>query len=95
MRVIKALPGQTWVDIVFQELGDEERIFELCDLFNAGITDDIDLAMLMTMPDFDSRKKRIVQILRELKPSSEFYGVQDPEPGGIDFWAVEINFIVS
>jgi hypothetical protein len=92
---VKAIAGQTWVDLAMQQLGDEERIFELCDNNKAGITDEVEAQKVIKFPSLASEKKRIVNILSVIKPSSMFYGTGDLAPDGIEFWAIEFEFLVS
>lgn len=96
--ITKALNGQTWVDLVLQELGDEMRLFELCDLNDAGITDDLLAGAVIDCPDYESVKRNIVSTLRASKPASASYltlGPGEPLEEGIEFWAIEYDFIVS
>lgn len=92
---VKAIAGQVWVDLVLQQLGDEERIFELCDLNDAGITDDIIAGTVVEAPVEEAERRRLVNVMKRIKPASLYYGVGDPEPEGIEYWAIEIDFMVS
>lgn len=93
---VKSLSGQTWVDLVLQQLGDEHRLFELCDMNGAGITDVINAGTIVTSPEAEPDKKRIVNILAGRKPASSFVVTPgEDEPEGIEFWAIEFDFIVS
>jgi len=93
---VKSFEGQTWVDLVLQQLGDEERLFEMCDKNNAGITDDLAPGSVIQSPDFEPEKKAIVNALTKVKPASNNVVVagEDVEEG-IEFWAIEYEFIVS
>lgn len=93
---LKALAGQTWVDIVLQQLGNEHRLFELCDKNNSGITEDINPGTVIQSPEFEATKKAIVSVLKATLPASDLT-VQpgEPEPEGIEFWAIEFEFVVS
>jgi hypothetical protein len=98
MPTIKGLYGQTWIDLTLQELGDEERLFELADLNNAGVTDEIDLAAVLQVPAFSLDKKRIVNELKVWRPAS---GKKPIPPGGnlhdqgIEYWRIEYEFQAS
>jgi len=92
MQTIKAQPGQTWVDLALQYVGDEERMFELCDLNGFGITDEIEPGVLLQCPDSDPKKRSIVNVLKVC--SSMFFGVGNPAPEGIEYEAIELDFIV-
>jgi hypothetical protein len=87
--------GQTLIDITLQELGDEERIFEMADANNCGITDDLTAGVHLNSLLVDTDKISIVKVLQQRKPSSLYYGTGDPAPDGIGYWGIEIDFIVS
>ena len=93
--------GQTWLDIAMQELGDIERIVELARLNGRSITDALVAGEVLNVPAFDSAKRSIVQLFlsRANKPASgaTFIAV-NPDTGhneGIEFWALENDFVVS
>lgn len=93
---VRSLYGQAWIDIALQQLGTEERLFELCDLNGAGITDELAANTLISAPEPEPNVKRIISALQARKPSS----LRTLAPGaeleeGIEFWAIELDFIVS
>lgn len=95
-ETVRSLYGQSWIDIALQQLGTEDRLFELCDLNNAGITDELMANTVITCPAVEAKLKRTVAVLKAYKPSS----VKVIPPGGeveegIEFWAIELDFIVS
>jgi hypothetical protein len=92
---VKAIAGQTWIDLTIQQLGDEERIFELCDLNSAGITDLLAAGTEIESLEPDAKRKKVVNALQSRKPSSLYYGTGNPAPEGIEYWAIELDFIVS
>jgi hypothetical protein len=94
-RTLKAIPGQSWIDIALQEAGDESRIFDIIDLNGASITEDIDLSKILMVPAVEPEKQKIVSVLTSRNPSSMYYGTGDPAPEGIEFWIIETDFIVS
>jgi hypothetical protein len=92
----KAFDGQTWVDLVLQQLGDEERLFEMCDKNDAGITDDIIPGATIQSPEFEASKKGIVNALKARRPASDLVvQLGEPLPEGIEYWAIELDFEVS
>ena len=100
MNKVTVSYGQTWLDIAMQELGDMERAIELAQLNNRAITDDLQAGEVLMVPDFDSEKRDIVQLFGNSanKPASgESFTAADAEAGleGIEFWAIENDFIVS
>jgi hypothetical protein len=94
--VAKAMYGQTWVDLVVQQLGTEERLFELTDLNGAGITDVLQAGTIVETPTLELDKKSIVNVMQLNRPASD----KATNPGatveeGIEYWAVEFDFTVS
>ncbi|MBT1702965.1 hypothetical protein [Chryseosolibacter indicus] len=94
-RTAQAVAGQTWIDLAMQEVGDESRLFELCDLNDASITEEVEAGRVIQAMRVEQDKQNIVNVLRPLKPSSMYYKVGDPAPEGIEYWAIELDFIVS
>lgn len=96
--VVKAQHGQTWTDLSMQELGDEERVFELADANDAGITEEVEIGVELITPVLAAEKKSIVNVLKVTRPAS---GALPNPPGGnlleqgIEFWAIEFDFVVS
>ncbi|THU36919.1 hypothetical protein FAM09_18320 [Niastella caeni] len=93
--------GQTWLDIAMQELGDIERAIELARLNGRSVTDALEAGEILNVPDFDTSKRSIVQLFRNSanKPASgEVLIAADGDTGGnegIEFWALENDFVVS
>lgn len=93
--------GQTWFDIAMQELGEIERVVELAQLNGRSITDELVSGEVLIVPDFDSEKRDIVQLFTTSsnKPASGDSSIAvDPDTGsneGIEFWALENDFVVS
>jgi len=95
IKSIRSLSGQTWVDLALQQLGDESRLFELCDLNGVGITDELIPGREVLYPDFDFDKKDSVNTLKRIKPASDQSLVEDDHGEGIEFWGIEFDFLVS
>jgi hypothetical protein len=96
MQSTKTQYGQSLIDIALQMLGDEERLFELCDLNDAGITECIEAGRDVIAPDFDVTKKQIVNTLKATNPAS--FVCEEPVETileGIGYWAIEFDFKVS
>ena len=82
-----------------QELGDVERVYEICLLNNLSITADLKAGMQLKVPDFDLTKRRIVNLFSNTSqaPASandndDFVGLP---PGGIGLMQIGNTFIVS
>jgi hypothetical protein len=100
MNKVTVSYGQTWLDIALQELGDMERAIELAGLNNRAITDDLQAGEELIVPDFDSEKRSIVQLFRNAanRPASgDTFVATEPDSNGegIEFWAIEHDFVVS
>lgn len=95
--VVKTVDGQTWIDLALQELGDEEGLFELCDLNGAGITDDVVAGTVIETPAHALDKQKVVNLLRVYRPASG--GNQTPGGNlveeGVEHWGIEFDFEVS
>lgn len=94
--VTRTLYGQTWVDLAMQQLGTEERLFELVDMNDSGITDPISAGTIIQQPALELDKKAIVNVMQSSRPASE----KTISPGanieeGIEYWAIEFDFAVN
>lgn len=100
MNKVTVSYGQTWLDIALQELGDMERAIELARLNDRAITDDLQAGEELMVPDFDSEKRSIIQLFSNTanRPASgDTFIATDPVSvgEGIEFWALENDFVVS
>jgi hypothetical protein len=93
----RVLNGQAWVDLVLMLTGDEERLFEICDLNEMGITDEIIAGTIIKSIDSAFDKKGVVNALRFAIPASILNQPMNEEPSteGIEFWAIEFDFMVN
>jgi hypothetical protein len=92
--------GQTWLDIALQELGDMERAMELALLNDRSVTDELQAGEELIVPDFDSEKRSLIQLFRNTanRPASgDTFSAAEPGSSGegIEFWAIEHDFVVS
>ncbi len=73
MKLVATLSSQRLIDLAIQELGDVERVYELCLLNNISLTDEIAAGSVLIIPDFDFEKRRIVTLFsnKVLAPASE------------------------
>jgi hypothetical protein len=83
-----------------QALGDMERAIELALLNGRAFTDDLQAGEVLMVPDFDSEKRSTVQLFRNAanRPASgDTFIAADPDSNGegIEFWALENDFVVS
>jgi len=98
MNKVTVSYGQTWLDIAMQELGDIERVIELAQLNNKSFTDILEAGKVMYVPDPDPSKSRIIRLFRTdaNKPASGVTSATTSSTTGegIEFWAIENDFIV-
>ena len=96
-QLTRSLAGQAWIDMCMQEIGNEERLFDLADLNDVSITDDI--AAGTAILSIAEARKEIVRVLQRVKPASRIRPENDTDTGeimeGIEFWAIEFDFVVS
>lgn len=100
MNKVTVSYGQTWLDIALQELGDMERAMEIALLNDRSITDELQAGEELMVPDFDTEKRSIIQLFRNTanRPASSdtFSAAASGTIGeGIEFWAIEHDFVVS
>jgi len=97
MKKIKALYGQTLVDIAVQELGDPQRSFELSELNGISITKDLDTNEVIMVPAYDKDKRNLVQLFSDIAnapASGDDVNTGELLNEGIDYWAIENDFVV-
>lgn len=93
---IKVLYQQTITDIAVQELGDAERAVEIAALNGLSLTTLLQAGQTLEVPDFDISKTDVVQLFsnKALAPASRDEAESNQDEG-IDFWALEVDFIVQ
>jgi|RhiMetdeSRZDD1v2_1073273.scaffolds.fasta_scaffold04435_26 hypothetical protein len=92
--------GQTWLDIAMQELGNVERAIELALMNGRSLTDNLQAGEVLIVPPFEVSKRSMVQLFANTanKPASgETFIAEDSVAigEGIEFWAIENDFVVS
>jgi hypothetical protein len=101
MKKVEIKEGQTLPDILIQELGDMERLFEVALLNEMSVTDELAAGDFILVPESENSKKNIVKIFSDPanKPAS---GSTEGGAGdwlnvleGIDYWAIQYDFIIS
>jgi len=98
LKQVRIESGQSLIDIVIQEVGDAERLFEIAGINEMGITDLLNPGSVILVPDYAQDKKAIVLVFSDpsIKPASESIGSNiDSELGGISYWGIYINFVIS
>jgi hypothetical protein len=93
---VKILDGQTLIDIAIQELGDVSRVFEISELNDVSLTAALVPGSYLVLPVADNKKRFMVQLFSDPanKPASACTD-EDSELEGIDYWALEEDFVVQ
>ena len=96
MTKVIVADGQTWLDIAMQELGDVERAIELAQLHNRSVTGPLKSGEILTVPDPVASKRSIIQVFRNTanKPASGESSLSIGGLEGIEYWAIENDFVV-
>jgi hypothetical protein len=98
MKTVITLDRQRLIDLAMQETGDVSRVFEICELNDMGLTDEIEAGVSILVPDFAADKRRAVALFsdKSIAPASadeETNGTA--RPGGIGYMQIGNDFIVS
>lgn len=95
MQTITVKEGQTLLDIAMQYLGNSERVYDIANLNEIEITTDLVVGQELWIPDTEITDESIAEVFEEndLIPAS--MDSIDIENEGIDFWAIEDDFIVQ
>lgn len=96
-QLTRSLAGQAWIDMCLQEIGTEDNLFDMADLNDVSITDDI--APGTPVLSIADMHKEVVRVLQKVKPASRTRPENDSDTGeimeGIEFWGIEFDFVVS
>jgi hypothetical protein len=98
MQTIKVQAGQSLFDIAVQYLGDVERVFEIADINGLMTTNEVEPGTWLVVPDLDMAKRYVVDAFskRNLSPASiTDSGIEAAALDGIDYWAIEDDFIIT
>lgn len=98
---INVLTGQSLFDLAMQELGSVEGVFELAEKADVSLTDELAVGVLLNVP-VDPLDRQVVDYYKAngITPATAITkdntsGGGDISMEGIEFWAVEYDFIVS
>lgn len=99
--VINVLTGQSLFDLAIQELGSAEGVFILAEKADVSLTDDLQVGTLMNAPA-DPVDRQVAGYYRDNRicpataiTKDNVSGTGDILMEGIEFWALEYDFIVS
>ncbi|HEY5509389.1 MAG TPA: hypothetical protein VIK29_11995 [Paludibacter sp.] len=90
---LKALSGQTLFDIALQSAGSVEAAFDLALMNSIGITDDVVPGLNLTVASVVNKQIADYYKNKGIKPAT--YSQTESGIGGIEYWAIETEFIVS
>lgn len=90
---MKVLNRQSLLDIALQETGSVEQALSIAKLNNIPLTDDVDAGALLEVPVVDQNSVLKYYKLNEVMPASAIS--LDIPTGGINYMAVQIDFVVS
>lgn len=98
MKQVKALFGQTVLDIAIQELGDVSRAIEIALLNGLSLTADLSAGQVLSVPQAAKDVRSIVQLFTDkanAPASGNTVGGFPVKEEGIDFWAIENDFQIQ
>ncbi|WP_282333238.1 hypothetical protein [Pinibacter soli] len=92
MGTVKAMAGQTLIDLAIQASGSLEALFDIALLNGISITDELTIGQIYKLTEVVDDS--VVNNLYPLKPASALFDISD-QSEGIDYWAIEKDFIVN
>lgn len=99
MKII-VLHNQTLLDLAIQYTGTAENAFDLALANNKSITDDLQAGESIDISTYDTQKNKDIlnyYQAKKLQPATGLSSQQliNDKPEGIDYWAIQTDFIVS
>jgi len=87
--------GQSFLDKVLQTTGSLAAAFEMATLNGASITDDLAIGSEVTPGPIDN--KNIVSFWQNdiREPATDIFVEYESLKSGIDYWAVNVDFVVT
>lgn len=97
MQTILINEGQTLKDIATQYLGNAERVGEIALLNDINITDDLVIGAELLIPDVELDKASTINHFKKnnIVPASSIDVAVGEEEEGINYWAIEEDFIIQ
>lgn len=99
MQAIKIRANQTNIDIAMMAFGSAELVFDLPNVQQASITEEIIAGdTIENIEDAELDKKSIVAVLNRvmfLPASKKQKTIAIPQNEGVDYWAVGTDFIIN
>jgi len=92
-NTLKALSGQSIFDLAVQSSGSVEAAFDLALMNSIGLTDDIVPGINLTVASVVNKQIADYYKNKGIKPAT--YSETESGIGGIEYWAIETEFLVS
>lgn len=99
--IIDVLTGQSLFDLAIQKLGSVEGVFELAEKADVSLTDELAVGVLLNAP-VDPADRQVADYYKANRIIPATAITKDNTSGGgdilmegIEFWAIEYDFIVS
>lgn len=91
---IEVLNGQSLLDIAVQSAGSVEAVIDIAANNGVGITDMLPTGSVIDIPDVENKQIADYYAANRINPATGELSADLPY-GGIEFMAIEIDFIVS
>jgi len=95
MAEIVVLEAQSLFDLVIQECGGIGAAFEIAELNGLSITDVLVPGTSIELPETINKPVHEYYKTHGLKPSTDATTISELINEGIDFWALEVDFVVQ
>ena len=94
---MKVLQGQTLIDIAIQELGSAEGAYGLAALNGLSVTDELVPGLELQLPTVTNKSISDYYTNKGIKPATYITAntILPENEGGVEFWAIETEFLVS
>ena len=87
--------NQSLFDISVQECGSIEDVFDIAKQNGLSITDSSDIASLIVVPDAIEKQIADYYKAKRLNPATDIAETNNIVLEGIDYWALEVDFVVQ
>lgn len=92
---MKPLARQSIFDIAIQECGSTEAAFDIAELNNISMSDDLNPLVDLIMPAVVNTKIEAYFATNTIRPATAITLADNMTLEGIDYWAVGRTFVVS
>lgn len=94
---VKVLEDQSLFDLAVQACGSVESVFDVASLNGMAITDILIPGSAISVPDFRNLSVSEYYRLRRLRPATDITteNMDQLRDEGIDYWALEVDFVVQ